>query len=364
MRTIRRAAVPLSATVLTNASAGLAANSLRRGRTLGAFLASLLVVVFLAAAVSATPASAATGTWRGTLGIDWDAQLELGHERFDGQVTITGSEADPEVSSYWPLYGPFSATWSHDFHGSDFGYPPCTATGGVMSPEFVPGASDQSLSMGKVEPPDTPEHDDPYKGTYTLTSGPEVMIAASGCEHYAQAYNGQGYQWRLSDSPSDDNLPLTLPTEGERAPQIEAGGKLHWTGQQSSTYSPDSETAETVTAVWTYDLTYDPAASRCKLTAKTPQKLSKALTVKVIAGDAPCAAKIKSVKYKVGNKVYNVKKKPRRTVGAGTSWNAEFPISGKLKEIFNKALNKGNKVSGTVTADLDGKTRSVTVKIN
>jgi len=236
------------------------------GRALAPIMASVLAAAFLAAAFLATPASAATGTWRGTIGLEWDAQESLGQEQFDAQVTITGSNADPTTSSYWPLYGPFSATWSHHFYGDDSGNDPCTATGSAVSPEFVPysGTSDQSLSMEKVEGPDQPEHYDPYGGTYML-DGPEVMLAASGCENYHQSYNGEPFHWHPEVDQGASDLVLTLPTQGVRAPQIEAGGKLHWRGEQSITFNPyegggSNDEDATRTAIWTYDLTYDPDA--------------------------------------------------------------------------------------------------------
>ena len=83
-------------------------DSLRRGRQLGLILASLLGTAFLAAAVSAPPASAyAAGAWQGTIGLEWDAQNRFinedgsagalsDHEQLDAQITITGS-GDPTV---------------------------------------------------------------------------------------------------------------------------------------------------------------------------------------------------------------------------------------------------------------------------
>lgn len=341
-------------------------------------LASVLGIACLAGAVSAPPASAyAAGTWTGTIGIEWDAQNELGHEQFDGQITITGSgdpqsAADPEPSPYSELYGPFSATWSHHFYGDPYNteYPPCTATGPVMSPEFVPysGTSDQSLSMEWDLTPYVPDDYDPYKGTYQL-NGPYVMIAASGCEQYNQAYNGLGYQWNLQahNLGEGQNLNLTLPTQGERGPRTEAGGKLHWTGQQSLSNTPeDPSTGDTAwTVVWTYDLTWTPdVVEPCRLTAAVPQKLANALKVQVLGGKKGCYVKVESIKYKVGNRVFSyIGKKPQRRVAAGEVWRLSYPIRGTFKTIVARALRANKTVLGKLTATLDGVSNDVVVRI-
>ena len=200
-----------------------------------------------------------------------------------------------------------------------------------MSPEFGPysGTADQSLSMEWDLRPYEYDEFDPSKGTFIL-DGPYIMIAASGCEQYHQSYNGQGYQW---DAPArnqaaDSALDLTLPIQGERAPQIEPGGKLHWTGQQSlsaTTQDPEDPTSANSaffwTAVWTYDLTYDPGRiEKCSLTAAIPQKVANALKARVNGGTTGCLAKVTAVKYKVGNKVFSLRgKKPQKRVAAGGS---------------------------------------------
>ena len=164
-----------------------------------------------------------------------------------------------------------------------------------------PGTTDQFLRFENLQ--EGPAPFNPRVGTYTL-AGPHIMIEPSespdGCGYF---YNTDSYQWH----PQQPELFLTLPTQGGRGPQIEAGGKLHWTGQQSlSTSVFDTN----YTANWTYDLTYDPGGiEKCKLTATIPQKVANVLKVQVLGGSEGCYAKVKAIKYKVGNKVFTYIKK-------------------------------------------------------
>lgn len=106
------------------------------------------------------------------------------------------------------------------------------------------------------------------------------------------------------------------------------------------------------------------ATAGCRLTAKTPQKVANALRVQVRGGSTGCNAKVKTVKYKVGNKVFlNIRKKPQKAVAAGETWKLEFPINGAFKRTVKKALKAGKTVLGKVTVDLDSQSDEVVVKI-
>ena len=145
------------------------------------------------------------------------------------------------------------------------------------------------------------------------------------------------------------------------------GGTFFHAGVGASTWSCQTCSGRSASRDPDYDnngayLRFD--RSFCALKAKSPQKPNGALTATVKASSSPCEAKVKSVKFKVGNKVYaNVKKKPSKMVPANGSWKLEFPINGKFEKTVKKALKAKKPVLGKIVADLSGQEDSITVRV-
>jgi hypothetical protein len=219
----------------------------------------------------------------------------------------------------------------------------------VRSP---PGTeNDQYLSFRNDQPSGT---FNPRAGTYSLT-GFHVMFAA-GCGYFEGKY-----QWH----PQQPELYLTLPTQGERGPRIEGGRKLHWIGERTlSTSVFDTK----YSAVWTYDLTYDPGGTAgCRLNVKNPQRATASgllLTVVAPAGRG-CTAKLKGWTLNIGTQKYRFfRKPPQRKIAAGKSWKPALPYGAPALRAIRKALQRRTSVSTTVEFDIDGTTRTGTARLN
>ena len=84
----------------------------------------------------------------------------------------------------------------------------------------------------------------------------------------------------------------------------------------------------------------------------------------MLGGSEGCYAKVKAIKYKVGNKVFTyIKKRPQKRVAAGEIWKLSFPISGAFKAIVVRALRANKTVLGKLTADLDATPADIVVRV-
>ena len=158
------------------------------------------------------------------------------------------------------------------------------------------------------------------------------------------------------------SLEATVRVTGPGVAQI-TGYETWGDGGDESIYNPATDAPQ--------DSHLDPPAyvrldgkPGCELQAKGPQKASKALVVTVDGATSGCEAKLKSVKFKVGSKVYTfIKKHVSKNVAAGEKWKVSVPLQGQAMKAVKKALADKKPVKAAAEFDLDGKSESIVVKI-
>lgn len=357
---------------LTGPPLGARRSTAARGAAGQICFAALTAVAFILALPAASSAQS-FGSWTGTVTLD-DRVTSGGETPFGGtdtrdrrmvaSATITGADgpADPGWKFY-PLNGSVDATLSEvSAYTSGENAGRCDLTAHSLSQL---DSETQSLRLDREQ-----LGKDVFRlGQFGLNFSGVWNCSGDSSINPPEYETGEGYQEPFPDydygHPDPDGGPFPLlAASGPGGPEAGGNGDKRWRGSQTFVRQ-EPEYGITRTSTWTWDLTYHPRSkSQCKLKADASQQVKKALAATVKAGSSPCEAKVKSVKFKVGNKVYaNVKKKPSKTVPANGSWKLEFPINGKFEKTVKKALKAKKPVLGKIVADLSGQEDSITVRV-
>lgn len=333
--------------------------------------AALMAVTFTLVLPAASSAQS-YGSWTGTVTLD-DRVTSGGETPFGGtdtrdrrmvaSATITGADApaDPGFNLYL-LNGTVDATLSEMSaytNGENAGR--CDLTAHSLSQ--LDGGDTQYLELERTQYGkdvfSLGQFGLNFSGTWSCSGD----MSVNPPEYETPDWAKEPFPDHDFGNPDESPFPL-LPASGPGGPEVGGNGDKRWRGSQTFVRQ-DPEFGITRTSIWTWDLTYHPRSkSQCKLKGDASQKVKKALTATVKAGSSPCEAKVKSVKFKVGNKVYaNVKKKPSKMVPANGSWKLEFPINGKFEKTVKKALKAKKPVLGKIVADLSGQEDSITVRV-